>query len=354
MTSGRITLALKALVLVGLVTFLLSTADLDAIAGHLARIPLSVFAAGIALMLSSLALQTVRWRLLLDDPSIRFRECLAFVGLGASLNMVSPSTVVADGVISYWMGRRTSNVLGAMSTLLAARLIGSLSAVVLFLAALASHLWVFERIPMEWSPRRILYAGAAGATLAAAIVLARRHRGKLGQLGHRALPAMKSPGTLAMVLALSVAIQALMFYAYYLGFRAIGAPVRLLDVFFFAPLITFAGMIPVSIGGIGVREGLGVFFYTLIPGVSREEVLSQAGYHYILMLGAALVNLAFAAAVLGPPWKAPAAPGAPARKARSASAPLKPASASAKPQPHGARTGSGSPVRKRPSAPPAP
>lgn len=318
MASSRITTVLKLAILCGLAVYLFRSVDLDTVGRFLGRIPLRIFAAGLLLTLVSLSLQAVRWRLLMHRPSISLKECLAFVGLGASMSLASPSSVVSDSIISYWMGKRNADVLGAMSTFFAARLIGSLSGVVLFLSALASHLWVFEKLPLDWSPRKAAYAGAAVLVVLAALLAARRHRERLADLRRRALPVLKRPGSLVFALLLSVGVQVVQFTVYFLGFRAVGAPVAFLDIFFFAPLILFMTMLPISIGGIGVRETMAIFFYTLIPGVDKEMVLAQAGYNYLLLFGAAAVNLAFAAAVLGLPWRArrkvpariPAPPGA--------------------------------------------
>jgi uncharacterized membrane protein YbhN (UPF0104 family) len=86
-----------------------------------------------------------------------------------------------------------------------------------------------------------------------------------------------------------------------IGYRALGIPVAFADILFFAPIMTFIGMIPMSIGGIGVRESLSIFFFTLLPGVEKEQLLAHAGYGYILMVGMAAANLLFAFAILGKP-----------------------------------------------------
>ena len=87
----------------------------------------------------------------------------------------------------------------------------------------------------------------------------------------------------------------------WVGFRSVGAPVAFADVMFFAPLVILLSTAPVSLGGIGVREGLGLFFYTMLPGVGPEAVLAQAGYGYLVLFTLGGLNLALAAAMLG--WR---------------------------------------------------
>src|SRR5690606_15599133 len=95
--------------------------------------------AGMGLLWLGQALQAWRWKALLRDASIRYLDCLAFVCLGASLNLVSPSGLLSDGTVSYWMGKRNQAVLRSMSTLLASRFIGVGSMAILLLIGLPSH-----------------------------------------------------------------------------------------------------------------------------------------------------------------------------------------------------------------------
>ena len=59
----------------------------------LARVPPSAWALALLALLASASLQALRWKLLLRDPSIPYRECFAFIGVGASLAMVAPSSL---------------------------------------------------------------------------------------------------------------------------------------------------------------------------------------------------------------------------------------------------------------------
>jgi uncharacterized membrane protein YbhN (UPF0104 family) len=129
--------------------------------------------------------------------------------------------------------------------------------------------------------------------------LAWLYRDKLIQLVDRALPILKDPLSLGLAMALSLAVQLAQISAHWIAYRAIGAPIAFADLLFFLPLITLLGMAPISLGGMGVREGLGIFFYTMLPGVGKEAVLAEAAFRYLLMAVMAVVNIALAGAVLG-------------------------------------------------------
>jgi glycosyltransferase 2 family protein len=299
MSRPRPSTWLKAIVFLALAFLILRNADLGRVGAHLGRIPAAAYILAFAAMLASLALQALRWKLLLKDPAIPYRECYACIGVGSSLAMVSPSSLLADGAVGYWLGRRRQGVLRALSALLAARVLGVAAGVILLLAALPSHLWVFRELRLEGTSRRALAAAALALVFAAAAALAWRYRDKLAQLVDRALPILKDPLFMGVAMALSLGVQLVQIAAHWIAYRALGAPIAYSDLLFFLPLITLLAMVPISLGGMGVREGLGIFFFTMLPGVGREAVLAEAGFRYLLMAAMAAVNIVVAWAVLG-------------------------------------------------------
>jgi uncharacterized membrane protein YbhN (UPF0104 family) len=297
--SPWLTWPLRAAVLLGLLGYILHDLDFSAVAATLGRLPPWIFPLGVLLMFLGQAQQALRWKLLLRNPGVRYLDCLAFVGLGAAIAMVSPSSVLADGVIAYWLGRRRHNVAESMSALALSRLFGALSMAALCLSMLPGRLWVLRGIAFGWAPGDTALVAAAAALLAALALVARRKRAALAKAVDRVLPALRDRRRVLAALALSVSIQLSQFLALHIGYRAMGVPVSFPDLVFFWPLISLAGLLPVSIGGLGVRESLGIFFFTMLPGVAKEHVLAHAGYMYAVFAGLAGVNGLLAAIALG-------------------------------------------------------
>ena len=293
--------SLRVAVLVGLLTYILHGLDFGKIAETLGKLPPQVFIYGLVLLALGQTFQALRWKVLLHDKSIRFLDCLAFISVGAALNLVSPSGLLSDGTVAYWMGKRNKMVLRTMSTLLASRIIGVIAMAILFAITFPSHLWVFGKLSFGWAPTKAIFMGIGLLSIITVTIVARRNKERVSRLLHQALPSLKSPKALALAILLSLGVQLCLFTMMYLGFRAMEIPVGFLDILFFAPIMTFVGMVPMSIGGIGVRESLSIFFFTMLPGVAKEQLLAHAAYGYVLMAGMALVNLAFAFVVLGKP-----------------------------------------------------
>ena len=76
------------------------------------------------------------------------------------------------------------------------------------------------------------------------------------------------------VILLSVAIQFLRIYVHYLCARAIGFDVSLVYFLLFVPLIALAAVVPVSFGGLGVRESTGRFLFATVASL---KVIDPAG-----------------------------------------------------------------------------
>lgn len=299
MPRPRPTTWLKALVLLALAFLIFRNADLGRVGAHMGRIPPAAYALAFAALLASLALQALRWKLLLKDPSIPFRECYAFIAVGSSLAMVSPSSLLADGAVGYWLGKRRHEVVRALSALLAARVLGAAAGVLLLLAALPAHAWVFGKVRVEGTAGLALAIAVPATVLLGGWALAWRYRDKALELVERALPILKDPVSLLVAMALSMGVQLAQITAHWIAYRAIGAPIAFADLLFFLPLITLIGMVPISLGGMGVREGVAIFFYTMLPGVGREAVLAEAGFRYLLMAVLAAVSVGIAWTILG-------------------------------------------------------
>jgi uncharacterized membrane protein YbhN (UPF0104 family) len=81
--------------------------------------------------------------------------------------------------------------------------------------------------------------------------------------------------TLVAALALSLAFQAFVIAVVFLNARALSLAVPLSAVAVFVPLVSLAGMVPVSVNGLGVREALYILLFGQV-GVSPELAVSLA------------------------------------------------------------------------------
>ncbi len=72
-------------------------------------------------------------------------------------------------------------------------------------------------------------------------------------------------------------------FAYQLCFRAFGEQIAFLHVLFILPIISVAGAVPISINGLGIKEGLSVFLFSIF-GISLEVALAVALTARVLLI----------------------------------------------------------------------
>jgi hypothetical protein len=88
---------------------------------------------------------------------------------------------------------------------------------------------------------------------------------------------------LAAVLAVSLVVQALRTVVHYQVARAMGLPIPAIYFFLFVPVIAIFIALPISIGGLGVREGLGIYlFRKAVPAVTSEQAFMMGLLAYLV------------------------------------------------------------------------
>jgi hypothetical protein len=267
----------------------------DEVADRLAIRNASAAAAIVALVLGQLALGAVRLRIVcsalgVQDPGER--TALAWIGMGAALNQVLPSSIGGDGYRILALGRRAG--LGAATrTIIAERVLGllTLSALTLPLSLAAMPL-AESRLAFGVSmaiAAAVLVGGAVADVLTRA--LARWTASRIVEMAAQDIAAMYSKSTLLPVFGASAAIHALSIAT----LAAVGAALALDEVLWWQAALVVPGMllisaIPISLGGWGVRESSVVFALSAF-GISHASALALSIGYGLAMAGAGVLGL---------------------------------------------------------------
>ncbi|HHT79530.1 MAG TPA: flippase-like domain-containing protein [Actinobacteria bacterium] len=97
---------------------------------------------------------------------------------------------------------------------------------------------------------------------------------------------------LVKVMFYSITLQFAVILNYWLAARALGIELNLVDFIFIVPVVTIIAMLPISLGGIGVREGSLVFMMVKLGAQNEKAAMCS------LLLFAMLVILAIAGGVV--------------------------------------------------------
>ena len=243
--------------------------------------------------LASQALSAYKWRLLavplgFDQP---LRAFTLYYLAGMYLNLFAPSTVVGDLGRGVLLAGNGGGIGPALQSVLADRVSG-----------LVMLLWVSAAGFMLFGPT-VLPAALCYGTIAAAFLsvagwwVLPRVIGRLFSPWHKLrwlveqslLPYQTDVGLLGRACGLAFVLHLFQLSLQVLLAHALGLAVPVWYLLLFVPLVHILSALPLSLGGVGVREGGYVVFLALI-GIGRDEALAFGLLWSALVLGSGLVG----------------------------------------------------------------
>ena len=241
----------------------------------------------------SMIIQANRWRgLLLDEgKKIKFRTFYAYIALGYFFNNLLPSGFGGDAVKTIAFGKRFGNIANSVAAVAISRVMGLIAMFLCFFAMLP---FVVARYDIP-----AIYTGAvcAVALVSVLVIVGGLFSDKIK------LPAgltAKVPFLLKLQDAFSIYrgykkafllsgldsiwLQISSIAIHYAYFQAVGVPVDLATITVFMTITITVSMLPISVNGIGLREGVNVSLFTGLLGIPADIVLAAALIGYIPML----------------------------------------------------------------------
>jgi uncharacterized protein (TIRG00374 family) len=288
-------IALRVLISAVLLGAVLAYADVGEVARALRDGEWGWFAVGLPVMALAVVLGGLRWWLLLEGAEIDVSAWRAVRAFAASLvlNLVLPTAVAGDAVRTWVIGRQSGRLLAAA----AATVIDKFTA----LTCLFGVGWVAYALDPGAIPHSLgivfvwVTAGLLAAFMVAALVAAgvrpvlHRFPERLASMARECWSLIRiwagSRKLVASVLGLGVAYQVLAVIVFVLVGRTLGLELPFALAAVSAAIVLVATLIPVSVGGLGIREG----GFVLLLG---EAGIGAADATLVSLLSAAAVLLA--------------------------------------------------------------
>ena len=268
--------ALRAIVGIAIVTFLVWRYDARSILKMLGRERPAYFAAAIGIYLSTLVLSAYRWRLLaailrLDAP---FTDFLAFRFIATFTNTLIPGVAGGDALRAIYLGRRTSHLGEAVASVLADRIVGLIG--LFWLAAIAAILLKERGLPSVLTTPPILTGLITLALCVVSPLIIRFVQvmpSRFSRYGGFIVTYLEHRNALLAALALSVMVQSVLAVCQYLLALGIGIEAPLTLFLLFVPIAGVFASLPLTINGLGVREGAYLVLFG-IAGVDRTNAIA--------------------------------------------------------------------------------
>ena len=264
----------RLVISVGLLAFVLGTIGLERIGRILLQADLGPLLVALGLAVVGIVVRAVRWRALLEalDLHIPLGRLIYIYFVGAFFNIFLPTGFGGD-VVRVLELSQDAQATVAVGTVVVDRLSGLM---VLFALALVALPFTIDLLPFGiWLAISVVAASGllVGVLILQGSLLRRFSRwlpGPLSLTGEgplaRAYAAITACGWRAVGKALFVSFvfNLILVLQNYLIARAVGMDLGIAYFFVFVPLLSLTLMLPVSIGGLGLREGVAALLFTQV------------------------------------------------------------------------------------------
>lgn len=300
MDKKKIFSALQLTVSASLLLVLFSRTDTGLFLNLLADIHPGYFFLGVLSYFLSTVVVSFRWLFIVHTANERVNifQLIAINFIGSFFSMFLPTAAGGDVARMYESSRRGMVGTKAVSTVLLDRVIGLISLILISIAALLAGYRYTGETSLVYLVIGLAIAFGVAWRLFFNPQVIRRLKGMfrfplLGRVEPSARKLYQSlhelqlqPRLLLSTLAISVAAQVIEISSAIFLARALGVDSQGFYFFVFIPLIWLVTMVPISLNGLGVREGAFAFFFGQIGVVSTEAVsLSLLVYSCRLLVG---------------------------------------------------------------------
>ncbi|MBI5755841.1 MAG: flippase-like domain-containing protein [Nitrospirae bacterium] len=291
-----VTTLLKAAVSIAILVYLFTKIDLGEVWHLFKQVHVSYLIAALGLYLAGQILCAYRWKVLagLMDFHNRFREFLLYYFIGMFFNLFLPTSIGGDIGRCYYLAKESKKTLKAIISVLADR--GAGLVVLIMIAGLSIVMVEGISIPPPL-PAGIL-TGSTIVLLGLFLpMFAGNYLSKLGdKLGDRLgdkvallLTYWRKPVPLLKSIGISAIFHSMIVMIHVLIGLSLGLTIPWKFYLFLIPLVVGASMLPISLSGLGVREGAYVYFLSLV-NVPRAAALTFSFSWFTIVVLASLTG----------------------------------------------------------------
>ncbi len=233
------------------------------------------------LLLLGQTVAALRWKVIWGEGSPSWAYLSRLYLIGAFFSLFLPTSVGGDAVRAAAATQSSGNTGGVVASVLLDRLMGTVALAVYGLAGLilapsfAARLVSAAQIP-EPGRRLAVVLGVAVVLLAVAILVVRRSA-RIRSIIADGIAAVRSlwerPRALILALMLAFAVQGIYLLLWLVLALAVALPLAPSTLLVTVPIVTAATMLPITLNGVGVREGAWVLL--LAPsGLADGQIVS--------------------------------------------------------------------------------
>ena len=268
-------LIIKLAISSALLYIVLSKAGLKQVFSILKDMSLPAFISAIFLYILAQLISTLRWKLLLPGV-LGMRKLFSLYMIGAFFNTFLPGVIGGDAVKGFYLYQATGKGSLTLASIFMDRYLGFVVLMAICTIAFPFGYTYLQGSRIEWLLPIIVLSFIIASLLIFGLRLGNRIKIVSGFYDYfHAYRNQK--GVIGKALLLSAFIQLSGILSVYILALGIGQHIPFLACLIFLPLVILFTTLPISISGLGVREGAFVLFFGLVgikPGVATALSLA--------------------------------------------------------------------------------
>ncbi len=232
--------------------------------------PVYFLVAAIPYVMAQVA-STWRWKLLLPEH-FRFGRLFSLYMIGSFFNSFLPGVIGGDAVKAYYLNKDAKKISLTLASVFMDRYFGYAGLMIIGISAFPFAYGYFGGTVYRWIMPFIFISFVAASLLLFRLKLGRNFS-SVAEIYEYFVRLKSSKDVIAKAMLLSFVVQLLNFLMVAVLAYAMGENIPLILLFVFLPIVITVTTIPISVSGLGVREGSFVLLLGLI-GVRPEVATS--------------------------------------------------------------------------------
>ena len=287
--ANKITfLILKVSISSVLLYVVISKTGFESVLSILRNIDPLYFISAVVLYILSQFISSLRWKLLLPH-AFEVKKLFSLYMIGAFFNTLLPGIVGGDAVKGFYLYKATGKGTLTFASIFMDRYLGFVVLIAICTIAYPFGYNYLHGSEVEWVLPFVIISFVLASLLIFGLRLGKNIK-ILSDFYEYFHSYRNQKGVIRNALFLSVLIQGMGLFAVYVIAIGIGQHIPFLACLIFVPLIVIFTMIPVSISGLGVREGSFVLFFGFI-GVKPQFATAISFSWFITMVVGNLIGL---------------------------------------------------------------
>ncbi len=232
--------------------------------------PVYFLVAAIPYVMAQVA-STWRWKLLLPEH-FRFGRLFSLYMIGSFFNSFLPGVIGGDAVKAYYLNKDAKKISLTLASVFMDRYFGYAGLMIIGISAFPFAYGYFGGTVYRWIMPFIFISFVSASLLLFRLKLGRNFS-SVAEIYEYFVRLKSSKDVIAKAMLLSFVVQLLNFLMVAVLAYAMGENIPLILLFVFLPIVITVTTIPISVSGLGVREGSFVLLLGLI-GVRPEVATS--------------------------------------------------------------------------------